>query len=560
MAGRIARARYDQRVLALVEVRGGDRDWAEAEQVFEAHGWLVLDHSPPGGASGPGAALRPDPAARLYRIEVRLYGSARRAERGAAWHVRRAARAAQLEMYVRRADRLERDVDLLPEWLAHSAPRRTARPPGSPARGPLVTRVRRRLGRWAARTGAYDAGTMVSGAPLEALRLARADLPGGAAARGDVSVRPMDGRRRRPASSRRPEGQLDRRLARLALSFFVMAMAAVIAVHSTGAARYGWAGVALIALGIGTWAGLTMDRVGERATNLLLTVFVGVVSLSISFSDGGLSASQAATNLYGLVLAAGLWLLVRQWSWGEWATWVVPLVVTLVFSSFVGAGSVLHALYADALSLSPGDLDVPPIWQFASALRLVSFLLPVLLLPAVWGIAKHFHYVKPDERMNGLMYLALLAVFLVTAGGIAVDDATGAARRTAKAARKGDPAPPYFGVEPEWACLEPTVPLASLPGEGGRLDPTRPYLSFGVAGGDAVLRDRESGDTLKVPAGKVRIVPVDTGRGRCAGGGPTADTGSGPTAGTGADRTADSAGSGVSPAPPSATGRPAAAR
>lgn len=33
--------RYDQRVRALVEVRGGPDDWDEAQRRFDVHGWPV---------------------------------------------------------------------------------------------------------------------------------------------------------------------------------------------------------------------------------------------------------------------------------------------------------------------------------------------------------------------------------------------------------------------------------------------------------------------------------------------------------------------------------------
>ncbi|QIQ02622.1 hypothetical protein [Streptomyces liangshanensis] len=492
-----ARVRYDQRVLALIEVRGGSRDWAEAESVFEAHGWPVVGHEPRGQGASAGI-LSADAAARVYRVEIRLYGAARRAERGATWQVRNAARAAQLEMYVRRADRLDRDSEMLTEWLAYSTAHRAGR----------LARVARRL----ARMGVFDAGTQVTGGPGEAFRLARAGLDGGSPRA--VAVRPMDGRWKRPARMRR-ERQFDRRMAVFSIGTLVLVSSAAISAGQNGGSRYFWVAVALVA-GCGALsAGGTVD-LGRRWLNTAMAA--GIIAMALLFTlgeEGGLTETGGVRLLYGLTLLTGLWLLVRQWTWGEWATWAVPLTATLLISSLVGAGSVLHALYADSLQLTPGDLDVPPMWQFLSALRLVTLLMPVLLVPAVWGIAKHYHYVVPGERVGGLMYVTILAAFLVAGGSLAMDSAEEAASLTEKAARQGHEAPHYYGVEPAWTCVEPTVPLASLPGEGPRFDPARPYLAFGVAGGDAVLWDRRAGEPLKVPAGKVRLVPAKSAQVRC---------------------------------------------
>ncbi|MHC8563880.1 hypothetical protein ACW23B_25110 [Streptomyces albidoflavus] len=64
--------------------------------------------------------------------------------------------------------------------------------------------------------------------------------------------------------------------------------------------------------------------------------------------------------------------------------------------------------------------------------------------------------------------------------------------------------------------MEPAIPVGRLAAEGPPLDPARPYLSFGVAGGNAVLWDAGAGEPVKVPASKVRLVPAE-GRTRCAG-------------------------------------------
>lgn len=109
--------RYDQRVRAFVEVRGGAADWELAGERFAAHGWPVRDSAPAGeGPLGDAVEARPD--SRVYEIEVRLPGIAKGADLGAARRVAKALRAARVEGYVRRADVLHRDRERLPYWRA----------------------------------------------------------------------------------------------------------------------------------------------------------------------------------------------------------------------------------------------------------------------------------------------------------------------------------------------------------------------------------------------------------------------------------------------------------
>ena len=142
----------------------------------------------------------------------------------------------------------------------------------------------------------------------------------------------------------------------------------------------------------------------------------------------------------------------------------------------------LHALYADSLGLIPDDLDVSGIWQAASAVKLSSLLSYALLVPApaLWGIAKHVHapFISPLERLGVPLYIltqvTVVAMCALDSAGEAVKDF-----RTA-AVRKTDP-PSYFGVTPDWTCVEPTVPAAKLGSRGGVL--RGPNKGVGRAGG-----------------------------------------------------------------------------
>ncbi|WP_328928103.1 hypothetical protein OG429_28600 [Streptomyces sp. NBC_00190] len=83
------------------------------------------------------------------------------------------------------------------------------------------------------------------------------------------------------------------------------------------------------------------------------------------------------------------------------------------------------------------------------------------------------------------------------------------------AAVRKEELPSYFGVEPEWTCVEPTVLAAKLSSRGGVLRPERPYISFGEAGGTVSLWDEPAGKALQMPAEQVRLVPAADGRVRC---------------------------------------------
>lgn len=60
------RARYDQRALAVVEVRGEQRDWEQEEDEFEQLGWPVITSSMRGEGMTAGV-LRRDITSRLAR-------------------------------------------------------------------------------------------------------------------------------------------------------------------------------------------------------------------------------------------------------------------------------------------------------------------------------------------------------------------------------------------------------------------------------------------------------------------------------------------------------------
>ncbi|MET7294776.1 hypothetical protein ABZS79_22055 [Streptomyces griseoloalbus] len=507
----MTQTRYDQRVRVFVEILGGAHDWQEAETCFDRHGWPLRDAHPSG--QGPlGPALEHDPDSRVYEIEVRLFGAARGCDRGAADRVRKVLRSARLEGYVRRAEPLARDRELFPHWrIVGTAHRRPGR---QPAWRRQFTRVAMRLGR-------HDVGGFVSGGPRQALRLARAAAPSDAA-RAALAVRPLDGRRRESAPYKREE-QLQRRVHRLVLWALLSAGALTLASAARAVTWWFWIPVALLGACGAVRTGRELSGEGRRSEGvvaaLLCVLMFAALGTGLLDADGR-AWTPRRTVMTAVVVAVitGLWLLVRQWTWGEWVAWAVPLVVTLAVSAFVAAGSVLHALYAEGLSLSPDDLDIPPVWQAAAAVKLLVMLSLVMIVPAWWGFAKHRHhsYATPGDGTNIILNVGLFLAMLAGAGIQAVGSADAAVDRTTAAAARGDDPPSYFGVAPEWTCVRPVVPAEDLPGEGPRLQPDTPYLSFGVSGETAVLWDPDTREPVKLPANQVWLRPAGSGKADCA--------------------------------------------
>ncbi|MFC5214730.1 NnrS multi-domain protein [Streptomyces coerulescens] len=516
--------RYDQRALALVEVRGGPRDWEKAESEFTQRDWPIVTSFARG--EGPSAGvLTPDGDSRLYGVEVHLFGARNnRTEQAAAWRVQRLAQAAKLEMYVRRCDVLDRDREQLTEWRTHTvAHRPPLRPPLRAL--PPVAKLRRIWAvlrtRAAERRGHHDTGTYVTGTASEARRLARMGMPTGAPARSDVDVRALQGRDRGHIVPRREEDG-SRQRNRLVGWLLAMSFCAVVANHQSGPSVWFWGILAVACFAGALRSGTKIFLSGGRGLSVFIVCAAALILVAgplgrIGSESDPVTPRQMLIWLAVLFTLRGIWLLVRQWTWGEWLAWMAPLVFTVGVSFVVASGSVLHALYADALGLDPEDLDVPGIWQVMAAGKLLAFLSLALFVPAAWGMAKHAHssFVRPGETMNGTLYAAaqVMVIGLVTL--LAIDSADDAVRAVRTAAEERKTAPPYFGVAPEWTCVEPTIAINRVNVQGAELHPTRPYLSFGVSGDDVVLWDTATAAPFKVPTGQVRLLPAKDPRKAC---------------------------------------------
>lgn len=514
--------RYDQCVLVLIEVRGGQRDWERAEGEFEGQGWPVVGSFDRGDGASAGV-LRADSASRLFSVEVRFFGARnRRTGLAAGWRVERLARMTGLEMYARRCEPMDRDREHLTTWQEHTLAHRPPRVPVPAQRTPLV-RLRRAAvlagARYAERRGHHDTGTVVTGTASEARRLSRMDRPSRSAPEPVTDVRSPSGRERGHIVPRRAE-DLRRRSNRLSAWLLIMVFCAVVARQAGGVRTWVWAGAAVVCFLAGARLAREMFASGGRAGSLLMWSVVAALLVVWALGPGesrGWTPVQMLTVFAVLTTAWGIWLLVRQWTWTEWITCVAPLLFAVVVSAVVSSGSVLHAMYADGLDLTPEDLDVPAIWQATSAVKLLSLFSFALFVPAVCGIAKHVHapLVSPVERLNVLLYVVAQAAVAVLCLLGVLDSAGDAVKDLRAAAVRQGELPSYFGVEPEWTCVEPTVPAAKLSTRGGVLSPGRPYVSFGEAGGTVSLWDEPAAKAVQVPAEQVRLVPAADGRVRC---------------------------------------------
>ncbi|MEV6119845.1 hypothetical protein AB0M23_04860 [Streptomyces sp. NPDC052077] len=479
-------------MLALVEVWGGERDWREAEGVFEARGWPVLGHFPRG--EGPTAGvLEPDPSVRVYRVEVRIYGAARRAATGAAWQVEHEAGIARLTMQVRRADLINRAPKQIFDWRLV---------PSRALRGSLEASDQRAL---ADRLGE----THVSGSPGEALRLARRAVPNGVF-HPHVAVRPLRGGAWSFSSIWKWKAPR-----RISVVVFGCILASLVA---STAGRYElYSALASLGSCFTQLAYLTSRNGGRGNATPVLAMFgvMAMLAITVLADLKNFSAVQQMLITMLPFVLYGVWLIVRQWTWGEWVAWVAPLAVTLLLSSFVGAAPILHAWYAERLSVSAADLDVPALWQVASVVKLLSILVFLLMVPAAWGFARHRHLIRTGNRFNIMLYGALLSALVIGCAYLSYQSAERAASKTSLAAKKGEEAPPYFGIRPEWTCVIPVVAPERIASEGGRLDARHAYLSLGSTAGQVTLLEPGTAHPIKLPTRQVALIPAPAPRSAC---------------------------------------------
>ncbi|TXS48133.1 hypothetical protein [Streptomyces sp. t39] len=504
------RSRFDQRAVALVELRGTRLECEMFEEALAERGWPVLEKR---GTSASATTER-----RVwYTIEARFPGSPLNAVRGARERIEVVSDDLQLDLNVEAVDRVVRDpVDRL-HWMAYR------RPPVHPRTAPLP-RLRRWSERWALwraeNMGSQDTGRLITATSASAAQhLAARPLPGATPPPAPVAARRYAG-----SSRRRPTRLGNRRqAARTFVWLFAFMVAAV------------WAGARITdrwAQGPGSWWGFAlfvaallpaMVAVARRnlpelpapalaaAVTVLAAFGLGIGADTASEAPVRGEGSQVLTYVIaGFLVFNGIRLLVRQWTWQRTAPWLLPALLPVFFGLVPTAGLGLHTFYLEAFGLNLEDVSVPKAWQLVVSFKLMASMSLWLVALSLLGYMKHYHrFIK--DRWLGTTALVAATFYLLVIGTLdnGVLPAGRAGEQAVAAAKAGRTPSPYFGIKPEWVCVQPVGEPEKIPVDGGVLAPSRPYVKVGDAQGTVVLWDAGAGKALKLPMNRLRIVPFD---------------------------------------------------
>ncbi|MGW4779436.1 hypothetical protein ACWEPA_22570 [Streptomyces filamentosus] len=509
--------RFDQRATALVELRGLRSEHELFEEALAARGWPVLDRQ--GRDTDPLVERRV-----RYVIEARFPGSRFNAAFGARERIELVADELRLDLQVQAVECVDRDPKDLPRWFVHE-------PPEVPAGASATARLRGGFLRWSAENlGTRDTGRLIMATtPQAAGWLATRPLPGTPARPAAVARRAMGAAptpSRRIGSRRDSLRMMSRLLVFVLLGFLLGAHLADVLVSQD---RWSWTSTAVLAgvAGCAAVAGWRIPQDGSPFGTAAFAAFLVLLGaggggyVGRQVPDQGFAAPVLVALLAGAVVANGIRLLVRQWSWQRVAPWLLPALIPLAFGLLPGVGTALHVLYLDAFDVDLEDVEVPRAFQFMAMLKLTACLGLWFLAPSVLGYMKHFHWHVKD-RMFGNFVVFLLSVLLVGMGflGLGLLGAEIAGEKAAATAAAGRTPRGYYGIEPEWVCLAPVGKLAEVPVDGGVLEPKRPYLKLGDSGGVVVLWDAGEKAALKVPLERLRLAPADSARVTCGSAGP----------------------------------------
>ncbi|MGX2993593.1 hypothetical protein JNUCC64_04740 [Streptomyces sp. JNUCC 64] len=506
------RSGFDQRAVALVELRGTRVDCELFEAAVADRGWVVLD-------SRGGNISDVADTSRCYTIEVRFPGSRINAIKGAHERVEVLSDSLLLDLKVLIVDRVDRDPELLPQWSAYIRP--TVRP---------FTAELSRRDRWAERwavwraehMGAQDTGRLVQASSVSAAwRLAARHLPGARTPSGQVAARGSWGVTEPPASNvplrRRESSRMPNR--------GIVALVAALWVGARITDRYeqgfgAWWGFALAGLGA-CWgiAAATRRMAPQKPRGAIVAVSLAATLLAALLGVGTVRAEPAEGVGSRLILYAGLAtvglnglrLLIRQWTWQRFAPWLIPALLALLVSLRTPPGFGLYTFYLDAFGVHAEDVQVPQAYQFLAALKLLACMSLLFAVPALLGYAKHLHlYVKERGPVNLLLFAASLVLLGLGVVGLGVGAAGWAGEKALEQAKTGRIPSAYFGVEPQWVCTQPVGKVSDIPVDGGELRPEHPYLRVGDSGGTVVLWDTTTEQALKAPLDKLHVLPQET--------------------------------------------------
>lgn len=486
---------FDQRAVALVELRGTQTEFEMFEGALADRGWPVL-------AKRGGAASAVSDRSVRYTVEARFPGSRINAVRGARERIEVISDELGLDLNVEVVDLVVRDPVDRPHWFAYERPRVHPDPASLSGRQRRAQRWRV----WAAETlGRRDTGRQISAVSAGAARL--------------LAVSPLPGTRTQPdgLAVRRPLGAdtevrgtlgMSRESAKLMPRLFLFGACELFLgtqLATARAAGFGWWICVLLACGAVWAATVALRRAAPEMTrvfNLLCALVLGGVAVALGTMTvrtepaAGYGARVAALTLGIVVVLNGVRLLVRQWSWQRTAPWLLPALLPIVLGFLSPLGLGLHPFYLDAFGLELEDVEIPEVYQLLASLKLALCMSLWLVALAFLGYMKHLHLYVKDRWMANTLLLVLSTVLLVSGvGTLGVLAAAEAGTRAVADAKRGRTPTAYFGIAPEWVCAHPIGKPETIPVDGGEFVPTRPYLKVGDAGrhGRALGRGRRAG-------------------------------------------------------------------
>ncbi|MFE9858845.1 hypothetical protein [Streptomyces sp. NPDC005780] len=501
--------RFDQRAVALVELRGTRTEFEMFESALAERGWPVL------AKRGGEASAVTDRSVR-YTVEARFPGSRINAVRGARERIEVISDELQLDLNVEVVDRVVRDPVDRPHWFAYDRPE--AHPDPASLSG-----WQRRAQKWRVRSaetlGRCDTGRQITAVSAQAAQvLADSPLPGARPQPGSVAVRrPLgaDTEVRGTLGTSRESSKLMPRL--YALGAFELFLGIQLA--GARAAGFGWWICVLLACGTVCAASFVLRRAVPEATRLFSLVCALVLGgaavvlgalIVRTEPAAGYGARVGAFTLGIVVVLNGVRLLVRQWSWQRTAPWLLPALLPIVLGFLSPLGLGLHPFYLDAFQLEAEDVEIPEVYQFLASLKLALCMSLWVVALAFLGYMKHLHLYVKDRWLANMLLLVLSTVLLVSGvGTLGVLSAAEAGTRAVTDAKHGRTPAAYFGIAPEWVCAHPIGNPETIPVDGGEFVPARPYLKVGDAAGVVVLWEEDKGQALRMPMAKLRIVPAD---------------------------------------------------
>ncbi|MGK5636813.1 hypothetical protein ACSNOK_00580 [Streptomyces sp. URMC 126] len=509
--------RFDQRAVALIELRGTGCEHEEFERALTDQGWKILERR---GALPSGVAEGHS----WYVIEVRFPGSRINAVRGARERIEALSDKLVLELNVGVVDRVDRDPVNRPHWSAYERPNVH----------PLTTSLpwRRRLAdRWrlwqAEKLGVRDTGRLITASSaLSAQHLAVRHLPGTVTPPGRISVRGPMGATPRGVNSYGRRREFNRRMSWLTLLVMVAVWvgARLADRYAHGFASWAWLAGMGVVIAFALAKAVTHAAPGmPRAKCLLVSggLTLGAAALGAQLARTAPIAGYGSRAIFYLAVAGllcnGIRMLVRQWSWQRTASWLLPALLPIGLGFLPSLGLGLHAFYLDAFGLNSEDVEIPKFWEFLASSKLAACMSLELVALALLGYLKHFHLYVKDRWYVTLVVLALgLCLLAYGMGDLGLVSAGRAGSKAVAEAKKGNTPSAYFGIKPEWVCVHPIGKVSDVPVDGGELVPVRPYLQMGDSGGTVVLWDSVEGEAIKVPMSKLRIVPVGRRPESCA--------------------------------------------